>query len=672
MRKEKTKEIGRGKEKKSFNFIKKGIMSFALAGVLIATPFALAGCSDGKDGKDGEDGTKWYSGTEYNSEQGNVGDFFFDTDDYKVYVKTPYGWSYLSNLKGETGAQGEQGLQGPKGDKGDTGTQGSKGDKGDTGSQGPKGDKGDQGLQGEQGPKGDQGEDGHTPIISINSDGYWVIDGNVTDVRATSENGLGVKSISSAYKTGTQGKEVIEFTFTMTDGSVQIVECEIPLKVDRIEFISETTYDASDVAPELKIKVLYSDGSFKEVIVNNSMFVEEEGYSKSIDFSKKGTYNVKIKYEGKSVETQIQIVNPTTIHVGQTLEVVRDFRDMVYTDGKTLGTDGKSFSTLAKRACSDTTVLKVNGGETINLNQCLNDVDLYWSVSEFTDIPLADNVTKTGITANAWLHGSYTLKEDTKYILICFKTEPQDSFNEVQLASLPMALEFANNKVDALKTVLNGKNISILGDSISTFSGYSNNASTNSTTSSNAVYYTGSNILTSVDETWWKQAADQTGMNVLVNNSYSGDRVTQKGQTRCLELHTNTGEAEVNPDIIATFLGINDYNWKQVTVAQFETSYDQMISKMKNKYADSDIFLFTIFPNGRRNDATIEEFNNIIRSTAKKYGCTIVDIYANSGLNAQNNLNFTEAEGNVHPNQEGMDLITKCFLDVLYNTYGNI
>ena len=98
--------------------------------------------------------------------------------------------------KGDTGAQGAQGekgdtgIAGEKGDKGDTGpvgAKGEKGDKGDTGAQGEKGEKGDtgpDGTKGDNGDKGDKGQDASSPIISINRDGYWVINGVKTNVYA--------------------------------------------------------------------------------------------------------------------------------------------------------------------------------------------------------------------------------------------------------------------------------------------------------------------------------------------------------------------------------------------------------------------------------------------------------------------------------------------------------
>ena len=257
-------------------------------------------------------------------------------------------------------------------------------------------------------------------------------------------------------------------------------------------------------------------------------------------------------------------------------------------------------------------------------------------------------------------------------------------------------------KVAALVEKLNGKNFSILGDSISTFAGYSNDSTnTNSTIGSNAVYYQGSNILTNVNQTWWKQLATITSMNVLVNNSWSGEKVTTNGSSggtsRCEQLHDNTGDnAGTNPDIIAVYLGINDYD-HNVTAGSFESIdwdtlivdnndgtftygsattfadyYAIMVHKMVVKYNQTDIFLFTHVPNGSnsRPISDLEKYNDIITKIANKYGCTIVDLYNDSGITNANKTSYM-GDGNqaLHPNALGMDLITECFWNVLYNKY---
>ena len=141
------------------------------------------------------------------------------------------------------------------------------------------------------------------------------------------------------------------------------------------------------------------------------------------------------------------------------------------------------------------------------------------------------------------------------------------------------------------------KTVSILGDSISTFKGVSNNTSYNSTIGNNIVWYHGvawrQNILTS-DQTWWSQAISQLGMKLLVNNSSAGSRVyeTYEGSAvtpgayldRCVQLHNNSGKT---PDVIWVYLGTNDFDraYAQTAVAPSEylgsaskVTYDQLIT----------------------------------------------------------------------------------------------
>lgn len=160
-------------------------------------------------------------------------------------------------------------------------------------------------------------------------------------------------------------------------------------------------------------------------------------------------------------------------------------------------------------------------------------------------------------------------------------------------------------------------------------------------------------------------------MNVLVNNSYSGDRVTNYGQSRCEQLHDDTGtNAGTNPDIIAVYLGINDFD-SGVSADTFKTSYDTMIGKMCAKYDSADIYLFTLIPNNANNRSVSDmlAYNTAIREIAEKYGCTVVDLYENSGITADNVSAYTGDSECLHPNMAGMDKMTDCFWNVLYNKY---
>lgn len=250
------------------------------------------------------------------------------------------------------------------------------------------------------------------------------------------------------------------------------------------------------------------------------------------------------------------------------------------------------------------------------------------------------------------------------------------------------------------------KHFSILGDSISTFGGVSNNATnTNSTIGSNAVFYNGSNWgITSADQTWWKQTANEAGLNVLVNNSWSGDTVSGRGQTRATQLHddtvTGTQTSVINPDLIAVYLGINDFNsygpklaagtyeainWETLIVenqdgsftygsaSTFAEYYAIMMHKLTTAY-DADVFCFTLLPNGQMGSRPITEleaFNEAITKIAGRFGCGVVDLYNDSGITTSNMSSYyADYSGqNLHPNQTGMDLITECFINKLIETY---
>lgn len=221
-----------------------------------------------------------------------------------------------------------------------------------------------------------------------------------------------------------------------------------------------------------------------------------------------------------------------------------------------------------------------------------------------------------------------------------------------------------------LKSILSDKGISILGDSISTFAGWSNNTSYNSTIGSNAVYYTGSKDgFTSVNETWWMQTINRTGLDLVVNNAWSGDEVTVRGITRALQLHNNDGR---EPDIIAVYLGINDFR-RGKTPEQFSAAYDEMICGMLDKYREADVYLFTLvyttnLEKAGVNPDDVVKFNDIIKSTAEKYSLTLVDLYNDTGIN-KTNLKTYMGDGSLHPNYVGMDQITRCFINALVENY---
>ena len=106
------------KQKKSIPFaaLRKGIVGGLVGLTMIAGGGLLTGCgkdgapgATGAQGPAGSDGATWYSGIAYSNAQGKVGDFFYDTDDFKIYHKTASGWEFLSYIRGEDGDDGDDG-----------------------------------------------------------------------------------------------------------------------------------------------------------------------------------------------------------------------------------------------------------------------------------------------------------------------------------------------------------------------------------------------------------------------------------------------------------------------------------------------------------------------------------------------------------------------------------
>ena len=130
------------------------------------------------------------------------------------------------------------------------GRQGDKGEKGEQGEPGAKGDPGAPGAQGVPGVPGQQGasgEDGVTPTLEISEDGYWVINGQKTNVKATGEqgaqgpkggqgiqgeqgnDGVGIATINTSLEVDGSIQYLI-MEYTMTDGSVIRNVVILPLK----------------------------------------------------------------------------------------------------------------------------------------------------------------------------------------------------------------------------------------------------------------------------------------------------------------------------------------------------------------------------------------------------------------------------------------------------------
>lgn len=225
------------------------------------------------------------------------------------------------------------------------------------------------------------------------------------------------------------------------------------------------------------------------------------------------------------------------------------------------------------------------------------------------------------------------------------------------------------------------KKFSVLGDSISTLAGYNPRGY--------AVFYDGETCEKSsvkeMKDTWWGKVIDFFGGELLVNNSWSGSRVTQLPfQERlfpsgCSEERTNNLHVgELKPDVIIVYLGTNDWAnnvplWSEglsdldteraripVDMCVFADAYNYMLLNLRNNYPNAEIWCCTLcetfmsnrpdfrFPH-KYAGTHIEAYNDIIRKSASGNRCKLLDLYSYK-------IPYDSVDG-THPNFDGMNTL---------------
>ena len=229
---------------------------------------------------------------------------------------------------------------------------------------------------------------------------------------------------------------------------------------------------------------------------------------------------------------------------------------------------------------------------------------------------------------------------------------------------------------------LKGKYLSIIGDSISTFSGWSNIAPGST---SAAIYYP-KDWLNDVNQTYWKKLVDRTGMNLLVNNSWSGSEcagsasssscVVSQTNNRCHQLHKNG----INPDYILINIGTNDFdhdfelgvwngrgekfpdNPETTSPSTFREAYAVMLYRLRIYYPLARVFCCTIPCGNNEGDGfneingkgySLAEWNDAIREVATAFGCKVIEM-ATAGMDYYT-LSTLYGDGRLHPSEAGME-----------------
>lgn len=227
-------------------------------------------------------------------------------------------------------------------------------------------------------------------------------------------------------------------------------------------------------------------------------------------------------------------------------------------------------------------------------------------------------------------------------------------------------------RLSSVFSKIQGKKVSIIGDSISTFNGYIPNEY--------AYFYPKGNV-TSVTQTWWYQVIQELGMTLLKNCSWSGSECygdstsTTSAAAGCSTKRiTDLADGTTKPDIVFCYIGINDFyngvglsEWtpessiptESASISNFLDAYVIMINKIRKTYPDARVFCFTLmdcptvktgYPLINGAGVSLYSFNEAIRKVARTFGCDVIDLHS-CGLSQ---YNFSShGTDTTHPNVSG-------------------
>lgn len=203
---------------------------------------------------------------------------------------------------------------------------------------------------------------------------------------------------------------------------------------------------------------------------------------------------------------------------------------------------------------------------------------------------------------------------------------------------------------------MEAKTFSILGDSISTFA--------QCIPPENEVFYPkeGCDVLKK-EHTWWHLLKEETALRLIMNESYSGSRISVTGERPpSSSFLSPTRQERLSGDLIIIFGGTNDFGQavNPTTLQIFSEAYDRLVREMLQTHKKSKLFFCTPL---QRTDKALDEGNihgwtqndlaRAIRDTVGRYPeANLIDLAA---------YTITKGDGMLfdvlHPTRKGMRLI---------------
>ena len=217
--------------------------------------------------------------------------------------------------------------------------------------------------------------------------------------------------------------------------------------------------------------------------------------------------------------------------------------------------------------------------------------------------------------------------------------------------------------------MLKGKKLSILGDSLSTYRGYSNDQTANATTIGNPCFYFQRRF--PLEKTYWQLLMARLGLTLCVNNSWSGGNLSgqdnpDSGVNRAKQLSRDDG---TKPDFIIVFMGMNDLG-RNVPVPTFSVDYMKTLFTIQEQHPDAIVCCVGMPDREPYFKERAILFNQEIEKAVAAAGKNF--FFANlfhSRLNNQDYYNNT-LDG-LHFDEDGMRMLADFLEEAILNFYQN-
>ena len=679
----------------------------------------------GQDGTNGTNGATWLTGTLVTGKGSSitaevagakVGDLYFNTTTCDIYQCTSTNtWSWISNIKGE---------QGDKGDKGEDGTSVYVGYDGYVWN-GTERTELNFGVsldanvvENTIGIEGSMSKYFAGSYIDLSSNSIALMANYKPNAKLTQYSGSKVTEI----------KVVSENVGTLQIGTAKVADIVTARTTGTTYSASTTSYDlvagANTIALDLNVAedetiVLGGNGSTAKLYVANGIPVTDEagnfslinGQTNSDVISKTGDYadTLAVQVKAQFTEEEVAIFsdiksNITNLATSDTVK--NDYAPFVYTNltyfagkhitridipVKSVTTDTNPTFTVKVVKQTDvanksSTIASIKA-QTLTFTETVDKSTSNKWITATCDIYVGEDETllfgdsKDTIMWGYIEHSSTSATYGFYYkvgtsgqggpssssIYFDIYESVSTTFDE-HLADLEQAEQDAQDKQSEarLASILKGKQLSILGDSISTFAGVSNDSSKG--LEDNAIYY---NTQLKQEDTYWQQIISKYNMNLCVNNSWSGSYVSQHRPNQNAEKDANgsvsSGMARADnlaktdgttPDYILVYIGINDLN-AGVSADTIATAYNTMLDTITTTYPSAKVFCVNM-PNRNTGNSPVA-YNTAIKNAIDNHdNVYLIDLYSSEFSGATYQTNSLD---NLHPNAIGMDYMTQIIID---------